>query len=170
MFLLTSAERLTGVRTRNQLSRDQLPRDQLLQYQLIMKSTTTRSTLMKSTFTKSSQLSLSYQLLEPFGGELFKVFELLVMHDFIELYRYWVILVVLKELLIGFAWIEFIQREESVTKAKIQSFRTGATSCQRRHRVKEKEKRIQTLIDRFNAGNISLNKFLGAIKHQTGFN
>ena len=26
-----------------------------------------------------------------------------------------------------FAWIEFIQREESITKAKIQSYRTGAT-------------------------------------------
>jgi len=32
------------------------------------------------------------------------------------------------------------QREESVTKAKIQSYRTGATSCQRRRRVKEKRK------------------------------
>ena len=69
-----------------------------------------------------------------------------------------------------FAWIKFIQREESVTKAKIQSYRTGATSRQRRRRVKEKEKRIQTLFDRFNAGNISLEEYLGAIKHQTGFN
>ena len=67
-------------------------------------------------------------------------------------------------------FIEFIQREESVTKAKIQSYRTGATSRQRRRRVKEKEKRIQTLFDRFNAGNISLEEYLGAIKHQTGFN
>ena len=41
---------------------------------------------------------------------------------------------------------------------------------QRRRRVKEKEKRIQTLFDRFNAGNISLEEYLGAIKHQTGFN
>ena len=69
-----------------------------------------------------------------------------------------------------FAWIKFIQREESETKAKIQSYRTGATSRQRRRRVKEKEKRIQTLFDRFNAGNISLEEYLGAIKHQTGFN
>ena len=53
-----------------------------------------------------------------------------------------------------FAWIEFIQREES--KAKIQSYRTGTTSRQRKHRVKEKEKRIQALFDCFNAGNISL--------------
>ena len=34
--------------------------------------------------------------------------------------------------------------------------------------MKEKEKRIQTLFDRFNAGNISLEKYLGAIKHKTG--
>ena len=38
-----------------------------------------------------------------------------------------------------------------------------------RRRVKE-EKRMQTLFDRFNAGNISLEEYLGAIKHQTGFN
>ena len=37
----------------------------------------------------------------------------------------------------------------------------------RRRRVKEKDKRIQTLFD---AGNISLEEYLGAIKHQTGFN
>ena len=65
-----------------------------------------------------------------------------------------------------FVWIE---REESVTKAKIQSYRTGATSRQRRRRVKEKEKRIQALFDRFNAGNISLEEYLGAIKHQSKF-
>ena len=51
-----------------------------------------------------------------------------------------------------FAWIEFIQREEAVTKAmcKIQSFRSGATAQPQRHRMKEK--RIQTLFDHFNAG------------------
>ena len=69
-----------------------------------------------------------------------------------------------------FAWIKFVQREESVTKAKIQSYRTGATSCQRRCRVKEKENMMQTLFDHFNAGNISLEEYLGAIQHQTGFN
>ena len=63
--------------------------------------------------------------------------------------------------------LEFIQREESVTKANIQSYRTGATSRQRRRCVKEKEKRIQTLFDRFNAGNINLKKYLRAIKHET---
>ena len=54
-------------------------------------------------------------------------------------------------------------------QGKIQSFRIGATSRQRRRRVK-KEKRIQTLFDRFNAGNISLEEYLGAIKHQSRFN
>ena len=63
--------------------------------------------------------------------------------------------------------LKFIQREESVTKANIQSYRTGATSRQRRRRVKEKKKRIQTLFDRFNAGNINLEEYLRAIKHQT---
>ena len=64
-----------------------------------------------------------------------------------------------------FAWIEFIQREEAVTKAKIQSFMSGAMAQPRRCRMKEKEKRIQTVFDRFNAGDISLNEYLGAIKH-----
>ena len=67
-----------------------------------------------------------------------------------------------------FAWIEYIQREEAVTKAKIQSFRSGATARPRRRRMKEKEKRIQTLFDRFSAGNTTLNEYLEAIKHLTG--
>ena len=65
-----------------------------------------------------------------------------------------------------FVWIEFIQREEAVTKAKIQSFRSGATAQPQGRCMKEK--RIQTLFDRFNAGDISLNEYLGAIKHLTG--
>ena len=69
-----------------------------------------------------------------------------------------------------FSWIEFMQREEAVTKAKIQSFRAGATVRQRRRRMKEKEKRIQTLFERFDGGEISLDEYLGVIKHQTGFN
>ena len=61
-----------------------------------------------------------------------------------------------------FTWIEFIQREEAVTKAKIMTFRSGATTRPRRCRMKEKEKRIHALFDRFNAGNITLNEYLGA--------
>ena len=34
--------------------------------------------------------------------------------------------------------------------------------------MKEKEKRIQTLFDQFNVGNITLNEYLGAIKYLTG--
>jgi hypothetical protein len=67
-----------------------------------------------------------------------------------------------------FAWIEYIQREEAVTKAKIQNFRSGGTTRPRRRRMKEKEKRIQTLFDRFNAGNLTLDEYLAAIKHLTG--
>ena len=36
--------------------------------------------------------------------------------------------------------------------------------------MKENKKRIQTLFERFNGGDINLNEYLGAIKHQTGFN
>ena len=55
-----------------------------------------------------------------------------------------------------------------MTKAKIQSFRSGATARPRRRRMKEKEKRIQTLFDRFNAGGVTLDEYLSAIKHLTG--
>jgi hypothetical protein len=58
------------------------------------------------------------------------------------------------------AWIKIIFREKSVTKAKIQSFRTGATACQRRCRVKEKEKRIHTLLIALMLGNMSLDEYL----------
>ena len=67
-----------------------------------------------------------------------------------------------------FAWTEYIQREEAVTKAKIQSFRSGATVPPRRQIMKEKEKWIQTLFDAFNAGGITLNEYLAAVKHLTG--
>ena len=63
----------------------------------------------------------------------------------------------------------YIQREEAVTKAKIQSFRSGATARQWRHCMKEKEKKIQTLFERFNTGGMSLNEYLAAISHLTGF-
>ena len=69
-----------------------------------------------------------------------------------------------------FAWIKYmyIQREEAVTTAKTQSFRFGATVRPQRCRMKEKEKRILTLFDCFNAGGITFNEYLAAIKHLTG--
>ena len=48
------------------------------------------------------------------------------------------------------------QREEAVTKAKIQSFRSGVTAWPWRRHMKEKEKRV----DRFNTGDISLKESL----------
>ncbi len=47
-------------------------------------------------------------------------------------------------------------------KAKIQSYMSGATAWPQRRRMKEKEKRIQTLFDRFNTGGSA---YLSAIKH-----
>ena len=51
-----------------------------------------------------------------------------------------------------YTWVEFIQREEAVAKAKLQALSLGATARPQRRRVKEKEKRIQALFDRFNEG------------------
>ena len=63
--------------------------------------------------------------------------------------------------------VDRVYPERGVSNQGIDSelYRTGATSRQRRRHVKEKEKRIQALFDRFNAGNISLKDNLGAIKH-----
>ena len=47
-----------------------------------------------------------------------------------------------------FAWIEFIQREEVVTKDKIQSFTSVATAWPRRRCMKEKELRVQAIFER----------------------
>ena len=38
----------------------------------------------------------------------------------------------------------------------------------RRRRIREKEKRMQTLFNRSNAGSLTLNEYLAAIKHFTG--
>ena len=65
-------------------------------------------------------------------------------------------------------WIEYIKREETVSKAKIQNFSSGATARPQRRRMKEKEKRIKTLFDRFNAGGMTLEEYLAAIKYHTG--
>ena len=65
-----------------------------------------------------------------------------------------------------FSWVEYIQREEAVTKAKIASFRSGAAVRQRR-KMKEK-KRIQRLFEWFNGGTMTLDHYLDAIKHLTG--
>ena len=67
-----------------------------------------------------------------------------------------------------FSWIEYIKREETVSKAKIQNFSSGATARPRRRRMKEKEKRIQTLFERFNAGGMTLEEYLTAIRYHNG--
>ena len=67
-----------------------------------------------------------------------------------------------------FNWIEYIQREETVTKAKIQTLKSGTATHPRLCCQKEKEKRIQRLFDRFNSSAISLDEYLTAIKHLTG--
>lgn len=67
-----------------------------------------------------------------------------------------------------YSWVEYIQREEAVMKAKLANFRSGVTVRPRRRRMKEKEKRIQRLFDRFNGGTITLDDYMDAIKHLTG--
>ncbi len=51
--------------------------------------------------------------------------------------------------------VEYMQKEEAVTKAKIQSYMFGATARPQRRQMNEKEKWIQTLFDRFNTGGMT---------------
>ena len=50
---------------------------------------------------------------------------------------------------------------------KTATFKSGATLPPRK--IREKEKRIQTLFECFNSGNCSLNDYLEAMKHLIGF-
>ena len=69
--------------------------------------------------------------------------------------------------------IEFIQREESVTKVKKDSELQDWSYLSSKKMLCEGEgegEEDTDFFDRFNAENISLKEYLGAIKHQTGFN
>ena len=61
-----------------------------------------------------------------------------------------------------------MKKEEATTKMKMQVCESGATGPPRRRRVRERERRIQTLFQRFNGGTISIDEYLEAFKHQTG--
>ena len=45
-----------------------------------------------------------------------------------------------------FAWIEFIQREEAVTKPRFRASGLELWARPRRHRMKEEKKRMQTFL------------------------
>ena len=51
----------------------------------------------------------------------------------------------------------------------LQQYESGAILPARRRKVREKERRLTTLFDRFNNGELSLDDFLEAVKHQTEF-
>ena len=57
--------------------------------------------------------------------------------------------------------------QQSIHAGHGATFRSGATAWPRIHRMKEKEKRIQTLFDCFNTGGMTLNNYIAAIKHIT---
>ena len=65
--------------------------------------------------------------------------------------------------------VNVIKREEATSKLKLQQYESGAVLPARRRKVRERERRLTTLFDRFNNGELSLDDFLEAVKHQTGF-
>ena len=64
--------------------------------------------------------------------------------------------------------VEVIQKEESVTTMKVQQLVAGASQPPRRRKIKDRERKIQTLFQRLELGNITLGGFLDAIKYHTG--
>ena len=63
--------------------------------------------------------------------------------------------------------VNVIKKEAVITQMKMATFESGATFPLGR-KNKEKEKGIQTLLERFKKGNFSLNHYLEAMKHLTG--
>ncbi len=60
--------------------------------------------------------------------------------------------------------IEDIKEEEATTRMKMQLFESESQLPPRRRTVREKERRVQALFDRWNTGAMSTNDFLSAIK------
>ena len=48
-------------------------------------------------------------------------------------------------------------------------FETGATQMPRRRKVRDREKRLQNIFDRFRTGSMTIDEYLEAIKHHAGF-
>ena len=67
-----------------------------------------------------------------------------------------------------FELIEVIKKEEVTTRMKMQQFESGAQEPPRRRKVRERERRIQLLFQRFNGGTISIDEYLESFKHHTG--
>ena len=53
-------------------------------------------------------------------------------------------------------------------RMKMSVYESGAKEPSRRRKVRERERRIQTLFQRFNGGNISIDEYLESFKHHTG--
>ena len=67
-----------------------------------------------------------------------------------------------------FELVEVIKKEEATTRMKMQICEAGAAQAPRRRRVRENDRKLRALFDRFNSGNITLCEYLEALKHQTG--
>ena len=63
--------------------------------------------------------------------------------------------------------VEVIKREESITTMKVQQLLAGAFLAPRRRHLREKERRLKSLFQRFELGTISIDNFLEAVKHLT---
>ncbi len=64
--------------------------------------------------------------------------------------------------------VEVIKKEEALTTMRVQRLVAGVSQPPRRRRVRDRQRRIQTLFQRLELGTITLDDYLDAIKHHTG--
>ncbi len=64
--------------------------------------------------------------------------------------------------------VEVIQKEEALTTMRVQQLVAGASQPPRSRKVKDKDRKIQTLFQRLELGTITLGDYLDAIIYHTG--
>ena len=64
--------------------------------------------------------------------------------------------------------VEVIKKEEALTTMRVQQIVAGASQPPRRRKVRDRDRKIQTLFQRLELGTVTLDNYLDSIKHHTG--
>ena len=64
--------------------------------------------------------------------------------------------------------VEVVKKEESLTTMRVQQLVAGASQAPRRRKVRDRERKLQTLFQRLELGTISIDDYLESVKYHTG--
>ena len=64
--------------------------------------------------------------------------------------------------------VEVFKKEESLTTMRVQQLVAGASQAPRRRKVRDRERKLQTLFQRLELGTISIDDYLESVKYHTG--